>query len=772
MPSTYSSNLRIQLMQTGLNTGQWGNITNVNLGNVIEQAVTYQSTVPVLDSTTPTDLISVDGTSVGDTARSLYIKLTGALTATRTVRTPQLKHLYIIDNSTTGGQSITFTSTAVSSVGVTIPNGAKSLVYCDGTDVLSTITYLPSIVSAAITNSTINSTTIGAITPSSGIFTSGSAGTWNITTGGTLANVSITNGTGNYTSLTITSVTVNGGAINATSIGATTPSTGAFTSLTSTSGAVNATIGATTRNSGLFTTLDSSGVYSNTVLDGTPPMAISSTTRVTNLNVARSGFSDTSTIADDTSTNSTVYPLFAGAISGQQALKGASTKWTFNPSTGAMTLSGAFSAGSLTLTTPLAATSGGTNQASYAVGDILYASTTTALSKLADIATGNVLISGGVATAPSYGKVGLTTHISGTLPVANGGTGQTSYIDGELLIGNTTGNTLTKTTLTAGSGVSITNGAGSISISATGLGGTVTSVAQSFTGGIISVGGSPVTTSGTLALTVAGTSGGIPYFSSGTAWATSAALTQYGIVYGGGAGAAPVATAAGTTGQVLTATTAGAPTWANPATSGTVTSVGWTGGIVSIATATTTPAFTVAGTSGGIPYFSSSTTWATSGVLATNAIVLGKGAGNAPATTTTGTGVVTALGVNIGSTGSFAVQGSSAVFASAATTPVVVTFYPTAMTVNCALSNVFTTTFTANVTAAPAFSNLVDGQTINWFITQDGTGNHTMTWPTSFKWPGGTVGVLSIAANAVDLLIATYRSSTGFWYATISKGFS
>jgi len=77
----------------------------------------------------------------------------------------------------------------------------------------------------------------------------------------------------------------------------------------------------------------------------------------------------------------------------------------------------------------------------------------------------------------------------------------------------------------------------------------VTSV--SFTGGIITV-ANPTTTP---ALTVAGTSGGIPYFSSGTTWASSAALTQYGVVYGGGAGATPVATAAGTTGQVLTATT-------------------------------------------------------------------------------------------------------------------------------------------------------------------------------------------------------------------------
>ena len=76
--------------------------------------------------------------------------------------------------------------------------------------------------------------------------------------------------------------------------------------------------------------------------------------------------------------------------------------------------------------------------------------------------------------------------------------------------------------------------------------GSVTSVAQSFTGGLISVSGSPITTSGTLALTVAGTSGGVPYFSSASTWATSAALAANALVIGGGAGAAPATTTTGT----------------------------------------------------------------------------------------------------------------------------------------------------------------------------------------------------------------------------------
>ena len=88
-------------------------------------------------------------------------------------------------------------------------------------------------------------------------------------------------------------------------------------------------------------------------------------------------------------------------------------------------------------------------------------------------------LSGNATTATTAGNV------SGTVAVINGGTGQTTYTDGQILIGNTTGNTLTKTTLTAGSGISITNGSGAITIATTG-GGIVTSV----------TGTSPVVSSG------------------------------------------------------------------------------------------------------------------------------------------------------------------------------------------------------------------------------------------------------------------------------------
>jgi hypothetical protein len=74
----------------------------------------------------------------------------------------------------------------------------------------------------------------------------------------------------------------------------------------------------------------------------------------------------------------------------------------------------------------IAATSGGTGLTSFVQGDLLYATSTTTIGSLADVATGNALISGGVGSDPSWGKIGLATHVSGTLPVANGGSGAAS----------------------------------------------------------------------------------------------------------------------------------------------------------------------------------------------------------------------------------------------------------------------------------------------------------------------------------------------------------
>ena len=96
----------------------------------------------------------------------------------------------------------------------------------------------------------------------------------------------------------------------------------------------------------------------------------------------------------------------------------------------------------------ITAAKGGTGQTSYAIGDLLYANTTTTLAKLADVATGNALISGGVSTAPSWGKIGLTTHVSGTLPTANGGTNLTSFTSGGVVYASSTSALATGSALT------------------------------------------------------------------------------------------------------------------------------------------------------------------------------------------------------------------------------------------------------------------------------------------------------------------------------------
>jgi len=264
--------------------------------------------------------------------------------------------------------------------------------------------------------------------------------------------------------------------------------------------------------------------------------------------------------------------------------------------------------------------------------------------------TAQPIVSSLTASKPVFTDASKGLVSTGTLDTTQGGTNLTTYTTGDILYASAT-NVLSKLAIgTSGQHLIVTAGVPAWSTDS--ALGTVTSV--SWTGGLVSV----ATATTTPALTVAGTSGGIVYFSSASTWASSAALTQYGVVYGGGAGATPVATAAGTTGQVLTATTSGAPTW-SATYAGTVTSVGFTGGLISVATATTTPALTVAGTSGGVVYFSSASTWASSAALTASAIVLGGGAGAAPATTTTGTGVVTALGVNVGTAGAFVVNGGA-----------------------------------------------------------------------------------------------------------------
>jgi len=87
----------------------------------------------------------------------------------------------------------------------------------------------------------------------------------------------------------------------------------------------------------------------------------------------------------------------------------------------------------LTSAAAVTAVQGGTGQTVYVVGDLLQANTTTTLARLAAVSTGNALISGGIGIVSTWGKIGLTTHVTGILPVPNGGTGLATFTTGDLV---------------------------------------------------------------------------------------------------------------------------------------------------------------------------------------------------------------------------------------------------------------------------------------------------------------------------------------------------
>ena len=279
-------------------------------------------------------------------------------------------------------------------------------------------------------------------------------------------------------------------------------------------------------------------------------------------------------------------------------------------------------------------------------------------------------LAGTVATATTTPAITLSTTITGLLKgngtaisAAASGTDYAPATSGtSILYGNGSGGF---SNVTIGTGVAFSAG----TLSATGSGGTVTSV----------TGTAPVVSSGgtTPAISMAAATASVNGYLTSTDWSTfnskgSGTVTSVAALTLGTTGTDLSSTVAnGTTTPVITlqvptasASNRGALSAADWTTfnnkgSGTVTSVSFTGGVITVATATTTPAFTVAGTSGGIPYFSSASTWATSAALAAGSLVQGGGAGVAPSTITTGTGVVTALGVNTGTAGAFVVNGGA-----------------------------------------------------------------------------------------------------------------
>ena len=193
--STYSTNLKIELMTTGENSGTWGDTTNTNLGTALEQAVIGYGNPNYTSDANLT--ISITNSNASQAARCLVLNVTstfGSLTVTRELVVPTIQKQYIVQNNTTGGQSITVKTTA--GTGITVPNGRKAHLYVNGTDVIQMFDFVD------INGGTIDGATIGASSASTGAFTSlnvsGLTASSAVATDASKNLVSVTNtGTGN-----------------------------------------------------------------------------------------------------------------------------------------------------------------------------------------------------------------------------------------------------------------------------------------------------------------------------------------------------------------------------------------------------------------------------------------------------------------------------------------------------------------------------------------------------------------------------------------------
>jgi len=160
--STYSSNLRLELITTGTQAGTWGNTTNVNLGSLVEQGIAGYTTVSVLSAAQA--FTANNGAT--DEARAALIKLTTITTAVFAVYAPPVSKQYVIYNSsaytaTIYNSSITGNTTAAGT-GIAIPAGKTMTLWSDGTNFYAQNTYFdsPTINTASLTSPTMTGTPV------------------------------------------------------------------------------------------------------------------------------------------------------------------------------------------------------------------------------------------------------------------------------------------------------------------------------------------------------------------------------------------------------------------------------------------------------------------------------------------------------------------------------------------------------------------------------------------------------------------------------------
>ncbi len=134
MASSTSTDLKLELITTGEKAGTWGTITNTNL-QILEQAASGYFT----QSIAAADLALALSTFAVSNGKNLYYKFTGTLTGNRTVTMPDgAERVFIVEDATARSSSnYTLTVKTVSGTGVTIPIGAKIVLYSDGTNINS-----------------------------------------------------------------------------------------------------------------------------------------------------------------------------------------------------------------------------------------------------------------------------------------------------------------------------------------------------------------------------------------------------------------------------------------------------------------------------------------------------------------------------------------------------------------------------------------------------------------------------------------------------------
>jgi len=132
MASTYSSDLKLELMTTGEKSGTWGTITNTNLQQ-LEQAVSGYIEIDVASADVALSLAN----GAVSNGKNLYFKLTGTLTANRNVTMPDsAERVFVVEDATSRSASnYTLTIKTVSGTGVVIPVASTNLLYSDGTNI-------------------------------------------------------------------------------------------------------------------------------------------------------------------------------------------------------------------------------------------------------------------------------------------------------------------------------------------------------------------------------------------------------------------------------------------------------------------------------------------------------------------------------------------------------------------------------------------------------------------------------------------------------------